>query len=53
MQVPFLSLKDVTEKYKEEIHDAALRVIYSGWYLQGNENKNFETNGYSIKNKGM
>ena len=44
MQVPFLSLKDVTEKYKEEIHDAAFRVIDSGWYLQGNENKNFETN---------
>ena len=43
MQVPFLSLKDVTEKYKDEIHEAALRVIDSGWYLQGNENEKFET----------
>ncbi len=43
MQVPFLSLKDVTEKYKDEIHEAALRTIDSGWYLQGQENEKFET----------
>ena len=43
MQVPFLSLKDVTEKYKDEIHEAALRTIDSGWYLQGKENEKFET----------
>lgn len=42
MKVPFLSLKDVTEKYKSEIHEAALRVIDSGWYLQGVENEKFE-----------
>ncbi len=42
MQVPFLSLHDVTAKYKEEIHEAALRVIDSGWYLQGRENEQFE-----------
>ena len=42
MQVPFLSLYDVTNKYKEEIHEAALRVIDSGWYLQGKENEQFE-----------
>lgn len=42
MQVPFLSLKDITEKYKDEIHEAALRVIDSGWYLQGAENEKFE-----------
>lgn len=42
MNVPFLSLHDVTEKYKDEIHEAALRVIDSGWYLQGDENKRFE-----------
>ncbi len=42
MQVPFLSLKDVTEKYKDEIHSAASRVIDSGWYLQGEENARFE-----------
>lgn len=42
MQVPFLSLKDVTAKYADEIHEAALRVIDSGWYLQGEENVRFE-----------
>lgn len=42
MQIPFLSLKDVTDKYSDEIHEAALRVIDSGWYLQGAENKKFE-----------
>lgn len=42
MTVPFLSLKDVTDKYKDEIHSAALRVIDSGWYLQGEENARFE-----------
>ena len=42
MQVPFLSLKDVTKKYENEIHEAALRTIDSGWYLQGSENEKFE-----------
>ena len=42
MQVPFLSLKDITAKYADELHEAVLRVTDSGWYLQGNENKNFE-----------
>lgn len=44
MKVPFLSLHDVTAKYKDEIHEAALRVIDSGWYLQGKENGVFERN---------
>lgn len=43
MKVPFLSLKDVTDKYKNEIHEAALRTIDSGWYLQGSENERFES----------
>ena len=42
MQVPFLSLKDVTARHAEEIREAALRVIDSGWYLQGEENARFE-----------
>ena len=42
MQIPFLSLKDVTAKYADEIHDAVLRVVDSGWYLQGKENELFE-----------
>ena len=29
MQVPFLSLYNVTKKYKSEIDDAALRVVNS------------------------
>ena len=42
MIVPFLSLKDITVKYADEIHKAALRVIDGGWYLQGKENEAFE-----------
>ena len=42
MQVPFLSLKDVTNMHGEEIREAARRVIDSGWYLQGKENECFE-----------
>ena len=42
MNIPFLSLHDVTAKYKDEIHKAVLRVVNSGWYLQGNENEQFE-----------
>lgn len=42
MNVPFLSLKDVTNMHGEEIREAALRVIDSGWYLQGKENEAFE-----------
>ena len=42
MNIPFLSLKDVTAKYADEIHEALLRVVDSGWYLQGKENELFE-----------
>ena len=42
MNVPFLSLKDITGKYNAEIHEAVSRVIDSGWYLQGKENAAFE-----------
>lgn len=42
--IKFLDLKSVTAKYADEIHEAALRVIDSGWYLQGEENKRFEKN---------
>ena len=44
MNIPFLSLKSITEKYASEIHEAANRVIDSGWYLQGVENERFEKN---------
>ena len=42
MTVPFLSLYDVTAMHADEIHEAARRVIDSGWYLQGKENETFE-----------
>lgn len=41
--IPFLSLKDVTAKYADEIHEAVTRVVDSGWYLQGVENMSFES----------
>lgn len=40
--IKFLDLQQVTAKYSDEIHEAVSRVIDSGWYLQGNENVNFE-----------
>ena len=42
MNIPFLSLQDVTAKYADEIHEAVKRVVDSGWYLQGKENEQFE-----------
>lgn len=42
MQVPFLSLHDVTAMHGDDIREAAKRVIDSGWYLQGKENELFE-----------
>lgn len=40
--INFLDLQKVTEKYSAEIHEAVSRVVDSGWYLQGKENKKFE-----------
>ena len=42
--IPFLSLKDVTTLHGDEINAAVTRVVNSGWYLQGEENKRFEEN---------
>ncbi len=42
--VKFLDLQKITAKYADEIHAAAVRVIDSGWYLQGKENERFEAN---------
>lgn len=42
MKIPFLSLKEVTALHEAEIHEAVCRVVDSGWYLQGVENKKFE-----------
>ena len=43
-KIPFLSLKDVTALHGTEINEAVTRVVNSGWYLQGEENKRFEAN---------
>lgn len=42
--VKFLDLQGVSQKYSDEIRVAVQRVIDSGWYLQGMENKYFEKN---------
>lgn len=42
MNIPFLSLKDVTALHGAEINEAVSRVVNGGWYLQGEENEKFE-----------
>ena len=44
MNIPFLSLKDVTALHGAEINEAVNRVVNGGWYLQGQENERFEKN---------
>ena len=44
MNIPFLSLKDVTALHGAEINEAVTRVVNGGWYLQGKENEKFESN---------
>ena len=44
MNIPFLSLKDVTALHRYEINEAVHRVVDAGWYLQGKENEKFERN---------
>ena len=44
IEIPFLSLKEVTALHGDEINEAVHRVVDAGWYLQGNENKKFERN---------
>ena len=42
MNIPFLSLKEVTALHGAEINEAVSRVVNGGWYLQGKENEKFE-----------
>ena len=44
MNIPFLSLHDVTALHGDEINEAVTRVVNGGWYLQGEENKRLEEN---------
>lgn len=40
--ISFLDLKGLNAQYKAELIDACTRVIDSGWYVQGNECKEFD-----------
>ena len=44
MHVPFLSLSDITNSFQPELNKAINRVVESGWYLQGVEVREFESN---------
>jgi len=41
--VPFLDLKRLNRQYQSEINEAVLRVSESGWYIHGEECRNFES----------
>ena len=42
MKVPFLDLQALNSRLKNELHDAAYKVINSGWYIRGPEVEGFE-----------
>ncbi len=41
--IQFLNLKGINAQYRAELIEACTKVIDSGWYVQGNECKEFET----------
>lgn len=40
--ISFLDLKNVNKQYRDELVNACIRVIDSGWYIQGTECEEFE-----------
>lgn len=42
VMIKYLDLKRITARHAHEFHEAALNVIDSGWYLQGEECRLFE-----------
>jgi dTDP-4-amino-4,6-dideoxygalactose transaminase len=40
--IPFLNLKSINARYREDLIEACASVIDSGWYIQGQCLKNFE-----------
>ncbi len=40
--IPFLDLKGLNVQYRAELVEACIKVIDSGWYIQGNECKEFD-----------
>ena len=41
--ISFLDLKGLNAQYRAELIEACTKVIDSGWYIQGNECKEFDT----------
>lgn len=41
--IPFLDLKKINSQYRQDLIEAATRVIDSGWYIRGEEVDSFET----------
>lgn len=41
--IPFLDLKSINSKSRDELIEACARVIDSGWYISGNELTSFES----------
>lgn len=41
--IPFLDLKSINSQYRSELIEACSKIIDSGWYIQGNECKEFES----------
>ena len=39
--IPFLDLFAINERYRQEIEHSIQEVLDSGWYLQGEKNKEF------------
>ena len=42
--IPFLSLKDVNNRFRTEIDARIKTILDKGWYLQGDENETFAKN---------
>lgn len=40
--IPFLDLKEINDSHRDELNDAAKRVINSGWFINGPEVEVFE-----------
>ena len=40
--ISFLDLKGLNAQYRAEVIEACTKVIDSGWYIQGNECKEFD-----------
>lgn len=46
--INFLDLQKINQQYASDLKEAAAQVVDSGWYLQGEQNKQFEENLSSL-----